>query len=83
MNITTERVAQLKTMIMVLNTKLADMYGESCLSYNTHMLYHMPEHVHRFGPAMSFSCYAFESANHVIATYIRGYKFGLKEVSNR
>jgi hypothetical protein len=82
-NITTERVAELKSMIKVLNSKLAQMYGDSSLSYNTHMLFHMPEHVHRFGPAMSFSCYSFESANHVISTYIRGYNYGLKEVSKR
>jgi len=82
--ITTEqRVTELKTMIMVLNTKLAEMYGESSLSYNTHMLYHMPEHVRRFGPAMSFSCYCFESANHFVTTYIRGYNYGLREISNR
>ncbi|KAJ1519037.1 hypothetical protein ONE63_011280 [Megalurothrips usitatus] len=48
-----------------------EAYGEVSMVYNLHILYHLPEHVARWGPLGTSSAYCFENFNGVLKRVIK------------
>ena len=63
---------------------ISSRFGLSALTYNFHLCSHLPQFVNLYQEGtMGWSTYPYESANHVIRQYMRGYSSGLKELAHR
>ena len=56
-------VEELWGYIVWYNVLLTDLLGNGWLTYNTHIVEHIPDAIKRFGAARNFSCLPFEQAN--------------------
>lgn len=48
------------------------LYGQEAVSLSVHMLLHLVEDVHEFGPIWASNCFAFETANHWLIRKLHG-----------
>jgi hypothetical protein len=60
-----------------------DLYGAINLSYNCHLLLHIPECVKRWGPLWCYSNFCFEDSNGLLVSYVKGTTDVSKQIVNK
>jgi len=72
----------LSTCINNLVCTLEQLYGLEHMSYNVHLLLHMPDCVRHWGPLWCYSAYSFESANGLFLKLFHGTQAVAKQIAS-
>lgn len=79
----TEHVDQAEILIKEFVRLYPEVYGENSVTYNVHMLLHMPSFVRLYGPLDSFSAYKFENYIQRLKKYVGSAHSPLQQIYNR
>lgn len=73
-NISTQNIEDSEQAIQKFILGMADIYGEKELSYNVHILSHLPNSVRCWGPLWATSCFSFEDSLGKLKLFHKGTK---------
>jgi hypothetical protein len=60
-----------------------NLFGEESMTYNIHLLNHLPMCILKLGPLHSYSLFAFEGKNHFLNNYISGTHNVIQEATSK
>lgn len=61
----------------------SELYGDQFISFNLHLLIHLPKLVYLFGPLDFFSCFKFENHLQKLTNLVRPCRSALPQLANR
>lgn len=63
--------------------KFTELYGENNVTFNVHLVLHIPKMILNAGPLFCFSLFPFESKNAQIVKFVQGGSKHIEEISNK
>jgi hypothetical protein len=81
-SISNDKIDRAEELINEFLEDLEDLNGKQAITYNAHLVSHLPNSVRRFGPLWTHSCFRFENFNKHVKSFCDGTTLYVEQLVN-